>query len=63
MGMGITFIMTGLMSMAFMGFQGIKLANPTGNVKKIEVQVAEFVQNQERHVADLLQAEEHSEKS
>jgi Na+-transporting NADH:ubiquinone oxidoreductase subunit E len=29
-GMGITFIMTGLMSMAFMGFGGIKLANPTG---------------------------------
>lgn len=29
-GMGITFIMTGLMSMAFMGFTGIKLANPSG---------------------------------
>lgn len=29
-GMGVTFIMTGLMSMAFMGFTGIKLANPTG---------------------------------
>ncbi len=29
-GMGITFIMTGLMSMAFMGFTGIKLANPGG---------------------------------
>jgi Na+-transporting NADH:ubiquinone oxidoreductase subunit E len=28
-GMGITFIMTGLMSMAFMGFTGIKLANPS----------------------------------
>lgn len=28
-GMGITFIMTGLMSMAFMGFTGIKLAVPT----------------------------------
>lgn len=27
-GMGITFIMSGLMSMAFMGFTGIKLANP-----------------------------------
>jgi Na+-transporting NADH:ubiquinone oxidoreductase subunit E len=27
-GMGITFIMTGLMSMAFMGFTGIKLADP-----------------------------------
>lgn len=29
-GMGITFIMTGLMAMAFMGFTGIKLAHPTG---------------------------------
>ncbi|MCB1112333.1 MAG: NADH:ubiquinone reductase (Na(+)-transporting) subunit E [Chlamydiales bacterium] len=29
-GMGITFIMTGLMSMAFQGFTGIKLANPSG---------------------------------
>ena len=28
-GMGITFIMSGLMSMAFLGFTGIKLANPT----------------------------------
>jgi Na+-transporting NADH:ubiquinone oxidoreductase subunit E len=28
-GMGITFIMSGLMSMAFMGFTGIKLANPS----------------------------------
>lgn len=30
-GMGITFMMTGLMSMAFMGFTGIKLANPSGD--------------------------------
>ncbi|MFN0065465.1 MAG: NADH:ubiquinone reductase (Na(+)-transporting) subunit E [Chlamydiales bacterium] len=29
-GMGITFIMTGLMAMAFMGLLGIDLANPTG---------------------------------
>jgi Na+-transporting NADH:ubiquinone oxidoreductase subunit E len=29
-GMGITFVATGLMSMAFMGFTGIKLAQPTG---------------------------------
>lgn len=29
-GMGITFVMTGLMSMAFMGFTGINLARPTG---------------------------------
>lgn len=28
-GMGITFIMSGLMSMAFMGFTGIKLASPS----------------------------------
>ncbi len=31
-GMGITFIMTGLMAMAFQGFTGIKLANPTGSI-------------------------------
>lgn len=30
-GMGITFIMSGLMSMAFMGFTGIKLADPSAN--------------------------------
>jgi Na+-transporting NADH:ubiquinone oxidoreductase subunit E len=29
-GMGITFVMTGLMSMAFMGFTGINLSRPTG---------------------------------
>jgi len=29
-GMGITFIMSGLMAMAFQGFTGIKLANPSG---------------------------------
>ncbi len=32
-GMGITFMMSGLMSMAFQGFVGIKLANPTGAVE------------------------------
>ncbi len=32
-GMGITFIMTGLMAMAFQGFTGIKLATPTGAVE------------------------------
>lgn len=38
-GMGITFIMTGLMSMAFMGFTGIKLAEPTPDSPEIvEVQ-------------------------
>ena len=31
-GMGITFIMTGLMAMAFQGFTGIKLSNPSGTV-------------------------------
>ncbi len=33
-GMGITFIMTGLMAMAFQGFTGIKLAIPTGGLEK-----------------------------
>jgi Na+-transporting NADH:ubiquinone oxidoreductase subunit E len=32
-GMGITFLTTGLMSMAFQGFIGIKLATPTGAEK------------------------------
>lgn len=32
-GMGITFIATGLMSMAFSGFTGIKLANPSGTIE------------------------------
>lgn len=32
-GMGITFIMTGLMSMAFQGFTGIKLAVPSGSIQ------------------------------
>lgn len=32
-GMGITFIMSGLMSMAFMGFTGINLATPTAAAK------------------------------
>ncbi|KAF3362507.1 putative Na(+)-translocating NADH-quinone reductase subunit E [Chlamydiales bacterium STE3] len=36
-GMGITFMMTGLMSMAFQGFTGIKLAVPTGGAEKIPV--------------------------
>lgn len=35
-GMGITFMMTGLMSMAFMGFTGIKLSNPTGAPVAVE---------------------------
>ena len=32
-GMAITFFMTGIMSMAFMGFTGINLSRPTGNEK------------------------------
>jgi Na+-transporting NADH:ubiquinone oxidoreductase subunit E len=36
-GMGITFIMTGLMAMAFQGFTGIKLANPSGKGKSTTV--------------------------
>lgn len=34
-GMGITFIMTGLMAMAFQGFTGIKLSVPTGGHEDI----------------------------
>lgn len=35
-GMGITFVMTGLMAMAFMGLQGINLAEPTAKKPKVE---------------------------
>jgi Na+-transporting NADH:ubiquinone oxidoreductase subunit E len=38
-GMGIVFIMTGLMSMAFQGFTGIKLADPTGKVESANIQL------------------------
>ncbi len=50
-GMGITFIMTGLMSMAFMGFTGIKLANPTGE----EVAPA-AIEEQARNIKEAKQA-------
>ena len=40
-GMGITFIMTGLMSMAFQGFIGIKLAQPTGGLQTTEIGIIE----------------------
>lgn len=42
-GMGITFIMTGLIAMTFMGLQGINLAQPTANVatqQQLALQVA-----------------------
>jgi len=42
-GMGITFIMTGLMSMAFMGFSGINLSRPSAE-KKPEVKKEEIRQ-------------------
>lgn len=38
-GMGITFIMTGLMAMAFQGFTGIKLANPSGPANSSSVPI------------------------
>ncbi|MFV0339642.1 MAG: NADH:ubiquinone reductase (Na(+)-transporting) subunit E [Parachlamydiaceae bacterium] len=44
-GMGITFIMTGLMSMAFQGFTGIKLAVPTGEpAQQVELKAPETKQ-------------------
>lgn len=50
-GMGITFIMTGLMSMAFQGFTGIKLAVPTGSTKEaIEAEIAPASQKQNSDV-------------
>lgn len=45
-GMGIVFIMTGLMSMAFQGFTGIKLANPTGKVEEATIQLPQATQQQ-----------------
>jgi Na+-transporting NADH:ubiquinone oxidoreductase subunit E len=41
--MGITFIMSGLMAMAFQGFTGIKLANPTETVVEAGTVVQEMV--------------------
>lgn len=53
-GMGITFIMTGLMSMAFQGFTGIKLARPTGSVEEEEGKAPLVVLEQEiREVRDI----------
>ncbi|MFT4552458.1 MAG: Na+-transporting NADH:ubiquinone oxidoreductase subunit E [Chlamydiales bacterium] len=44
-GMGITFVMSGLMSMAFLGFTGIKLSEPTGGeVNTIEIEVVKMIQ-------------------
>ncbi|MBS4167316.1 MULTISPECIES: NADH:ubiquinone reductase (Na(+)-transporting) subunit E [unclassified Neochlamydia] len=43
-GMGITFMMSGLMAMAFQGFTGIKLAIPTGKPSKAETQMMPFSQ-------------------
>lgn len=48
-GMGITFIMTGLMSMAFQGFIGIKLANPTGNPAASPEPIVSHVADAEKH--------------
>lgn len=48
-GMGITFMMTGLMSMAFQGFTGIKLATPSGKVENPQ----EMVEKKEANVIPL----------
>lgn len=49
-GMGITFIMTGLMAMAFQGFTGIKLSNPTGTVNvSPQTMLNEVVYTEEKH--------------
>lgn len=41
-GMAITFIASGLMSMAFSGFTGIKLASPTGKLEERPKHLVEF---------------------
>jgi Na+-transporting NADH:ubiquinone oxidoreductase subunit E len=43
-GMGITFIMTGFMSMAFMGFTGINLSRPTGAIEQVVQEVEQFLE-------------------
>ncbi|BBI17667.1 NADH:ubiquinone reductase (Na(+)-transporting) subunit E [Neochlamydia sp. S13] len=43
-GMGITFMMSGLMAMAFQGFTGIKLAIPTGKPSNVDTQMMPFSQ-------------------
>lgn len=50
-GMAITFIMTGLMSMAFQGFTGIKLATPTG----VSESVIDFASMEEEKPAKAVQ--------
>lgn len=51
-GMGITFIMTGLMSMAFQGFIGIKLAQPTGGLQSSEIGIIETSSNENEKMKD-----------
>lgn len=50
-GMGITFMMSGLMSMAFMGFTGIKLAVPTGN-QEISTQNLAIIEDEKKLTFD-----------
>jgi len=50
-GMGITFIMTGLMAMAFMGLLGIDLATPTG--QDLPIQEETLLKTKETPVATL----------
>ncbi|CDZ80048.1 Na(+)-translocating NADH-quinone reductase subunit E [Candidatus Rubidus massiliensis] len=49
-GMGITFIMSGLMAMAFQGFTGIKLAIPTGGGNTQIEQSAEIAPASQREL-------------
>jgi Na+-transporting NADH:ubiquinone oxidoreductase subunit E len=55
-GMGITFIMTGLMAMAFQGFTGIKLATPTGSLTPLTY-ASEIAPSSQKEL-DLKNAEE-----
>ena len=48
--MGITFIMSGLMAMAFQGFTGIKLAIPTGGGNTQIEQSAEIAPASQREL-------------
>ncbi len=44
-GMGITFIATGLMSLSFSGFTGIKLANPSGTLEEEATETTQIEQS------------------
>jgi Na+-transporting NADH:ubiquinone oxidoreductase subunit E len=53
-GMGITFIMTGLMAMAFMGLMGINLSSPSESNKKEEASCTSSIEAPATQASDSL---------